>query len=79
MVWAPITALAALLIALGYMIWQFAEDDRKRPRMPGTQAPPKGSDEAGRVLIVDDDQVARFVDAYIISRSTVAGPENSRG
>jgi hypothetical protein len=55
MVWAPITALAALLIALGYMIWQFAEDDRKRPRMPGTQAPPKGSDEGGRVLIVDND------------------------
>jgi hypothetical protein len=55
MVWAPITALAALLIALGYMIWQFADDDRKHPRMPGRQAPSKGSDEGGRVAIVDDD------------------------
>jgi hypothetical protein len=49
MVWAPITALAALLIALGYVIWLFAEDDRKRSRRRGRQAPSKGSDEGGRV------------------------------
>lgn len=39
MVWAPITALAALLIALGYMIWQFSGDDRNPPKRLANSEP----------------------------------------
>jgi len=55
MVWAPITALAALLIALGFMIWQFSRDDRKRPQTPAKSGPSKTSEEESRVLSLDNE------------------------
>ena len=51
MVWAPITALAALIIALIAIAWQFSQRERKAP---AKSVPHKNLEDEKRTVIVDD-------------------------
>jgi hypothetical protein len=52
MEWVPLVALAALVISLGFAIWQFTDHSRKTPTESG---PSQTLEEGKRKIDLDDE------------------------